>query len=85
MMVVAISNLLLLDNAETKALSLIVRLEKRKKVQYEAASMIASVYKIRLGVNHKKITKFYKKKHLIKVKSHLNLMKKITRFFLYLY
>lgn len=79
MMVVAIGNLLLLDNAETKALCLILRLEKRTYVKKEAASVIASVYRLRLGVLKKKITKVYKKDHLIKIKSHLEALKKYNR------
>ena len=79
MMVVAIGNVLLLDNAETKALCLILRLEKRVMVRREAASAIASVYRLRLGVLKKKITKLYKKDHLIKIKSHLEGLKKYSR------
>ena len=82
MMVVAIGNLLLLDNAETKALCLILRLEKRKSVQNAAVSVISSTYRLRLGVKYKKITKFYKKEHLIKIKKHLEILKKLNRFFL---
>lgn len=80
MMVVAIGNLLLLDSAETKALCLILRLEKRKTVKKEAASVIASVYKLRLGMLKKRITKAYKKDHLIKIKSHLEMLKKYNRY-----
>lgn len=79
MMVVAIGNVLLLDNAETKALCLILRLEKRVMVRREAASAIAAVYRLRLGVLKKKITKLYKKDHLIKIKSHLEGLKKYSR------
>lgn len=79
MMVVAIGNLLLLDSAEIKALCLINRLQKRKHVRKAAASVISSTYKLRLGVKQKKITKIYKKEHLIKMKRHLETLKKINR------
>lgn len=80
MMVVAIGNLLLLDSAENKALSLIIRLEKRKSAREAAASVISTTYRLRLGVKQKKITKKFKNDHLIKIKRHLSQLKKLNRY-----
>lgn len=79
-MVVAIGNILLLDNAELKTLSLILRLEKRKIAQTAAANVICSTYRIRLAVKKKTITKNYKKKNFVKIKKNLEKLKILNRF-----
>ena len=48
LMVVTLSNTLNMDNLETKALNIIMRLEKRKEVQKIAAYILTNAVKYRI-------------------------------------
>lgn len=68
--VVSLTNLLEMDVAESKALSLLIRLQYRGKLKTEAVSIISNTYRYKLAKRHGEIDK--KKKSIRKLKRHIN-------------
>ena len=71
LMVVTLSNTLNMDNLETKALNIIMRLEKRKEVQKIAAYILTNAVKYRLILKKSPEDKKSRKRLVYKIKKYM--------------
>lgn len=74
---VSLTNLLEMDVAESKALSLLVRLEYRGKLKTKAASIISNTYRYKTAKRQGETDK--KRKSIRKLKRHINSFIGISR------
>ena len=71
-MVVTLSNILEMDGAESKSMSLLMRLDYRKKLKKEAAYIMTGMSKIKMRKKFMEANRIQQKRYLIKLKQHLN-------------